>query len=139
MPAVNATSIDAPYRVSEWAISGLHQAPSATVKPSRVQESVFSIEGKLTDMKGFENHIKPGMSIAAVGVIEATWFWVREDAIDDDRSHIDLKVLRPIAQLGGISYARISETFELPRSNWDAAVKAESWLGKLPGAKGASA
>lgn len=134
MPAVNATSIDAPYGVSEWTISGLHQAPSATVTPSRVQESVFSIEGKLTDMKEFEN-LKPGMSIAAVGIVEATRFWVREDAINEDRSHVDLKVLRPIAQLGGISYARITETFELPRSTWDAAVKEESWLEELPGAK----
>ncbi|KAF6225312.1 hypothetical protein HO173_012836 [Letharia columbiana] len=123
LPAVNATSIDAP----------------ATVAPSRVQESVFSIEAKLTDMKDFENHAKPGMSIAAVGIVEATRFWVREDAIDEDRSHVDLKVLRPVAQLGGISYARITETFELPRSNWDAAVKEESWLGELPGAKDASA
>lgn len=139
LPAVNATSIDAPYGVSEWAVAGLHQAPSATVAPSRVQESVFSIEAKLTDMKEFENHAKPGMSIAALGIVEATRFWVREDAIDEDRSHVDLKVLRPVAQLGGISYARITETFELPRSNWDAAVKEESWLGELPGAKDASA
>lgn len=141
IPAVNATSIDAPYSVSEWAISGLHQAPSTTVTPSRVQESIFSIEGKLTDMKEFENHAKPGMSItiAAVGIVEATRFWVREDAINDDRSQVDLNVLRPVAQLGGISYAKITETFELPRSNWATAVKKESWLGELPGGKGASA
>ena len=138
IPAVNATSIDAPYSVSEWAISGLHQAPSTTVTPSRVQESIFSIEGKLTDLKEFENHAKPGMSIAAVGIVEATRFWVREDAINDERSQVDLKVLRPVAQLGGMSYARITETFELPRSNWVTAVKEESWLGELPGASGAS-
>ena len=139
IPAVNATSIDAPYGVSEWAISGLHQAPSTTVTPSRVQESIFSIEGKLTDMKEFDNPAKPDMSVAAVGMVEATRFWVREDAIDDDRSHIDLGVLRPIAQLGGMSYARITETFELPRSTWNAAVKEEGWLGELPGAKDAGA
>ena len=137
MPAVNAASIDAPYGVSEWAISGLNQAPSATVRPPRVQECVFSIEARLTDMKDFWSHAKPGMSIAAVGIVEATRFWVREDAIDKDRIHIDLKALRPIAQLGGISYARITETFELPRSNWDAAVKEAKWLGNLPGAKDA--
>lgn len=137
MPAVNATSIDAPYGVSEWAISGLNQAHSATVTPPRVQESVFSIEAKLTEMKDFKNHAKPGMSVAAVGIVEATRFWVREDAIDEDKSHIDLKALRPIAQLGGISYARITETFELPRSNWGAAVKEAKWLGSLPGAEDA--
>lgn len=73
------------------------------------------------------------------GLVEATRFWVREDAIDEGESHIDLKVLRPIAQLKGISYARISKIFELPRSNWDAAVKEENWLGNLPGTKDAKA
>lgn len=139
MPAVNAASIDAPYGVSEWAISGLQPAPSATVRPPRVQESVFSIEGRLTANKEFEKHAKPGMSVAAVGIVEARRFWVREDAIDEDKSHIDLEALRPIAQLGGISYARITETFELPRSNWDAAIKEAKWLGNLPGAKAAKA
>jgi flavin reductase (DIM6/NTAB) family NADH-FMN oxidoreductase RutF len=54
MLAVNATPLDAPYGVSEWTISGLHQAPSTTVRPPRVKESIFSIEGKLTDMKEFD-------------------------------------------------------------------------------------
>lgn len=39
--AVNATSIDAPYGISEWDLSGLHEAHSATVSPSRVKESIF--------------------------------------------------------------------------------------------------
>lgn len=72
MPAVNATSVDALYGVSEWTISGLHQAPCTTVKPARVKESVFSIEGRLTDLKEFEHHTKPGMSLASLAVIEAT-------------------------------------------------------------------
>jgi hypothetical protein len=34
----------------EWDVSGLHEAPSRTVKPSRVAESVFNIEGKVVDI-----------------------------------------------------------------------------------------
>jgi flavin reductase (DIM6/NTAB) family NADH-FMN oxidoreductase RutF len=75
----------------------LHQAPSTTVKPARVKEFVFSIEGRLTDLKEFEHHAKPGMSLASLAVIEATRFWVCEDAINDDLSQIDLSVLRPVA------------------------------------------
>lgn len=45
--AANATSINAPYGVSEWPLSGLTPAPCTTVKASRVKEAVFSIEGKL--------------------------------------------------------------------------------------------
>ncbi|KAG8415679.1 hypothetical protein J3458_009502 [Metarhizium acridum] len=33
--AVNASSIDAPYGVSEWDVFGLHEAGTTTVKPSR--------------------------------------------------------------------------------------------------------
>jgi flavin reductase (DIM6/NTAB) family NADH-FMN oxidoreductase RutF len=115
--AVNASSIDAPYGVSEWDVSGLHEAPTSTVKPSRVQESVFSIEAKVVDVKEFESHSE-GMSVAGMVLLKATRFWVREDATNSDASHIDLEKLRPVGQLGGISYGRILSTFELPRSRW---------------------
>ncbi|KAF4967949.1 hypothetical protein FSARC_4602 [Fusarium sarcochroum] len=115
--AVSASSIDAPYGVSEWDVTGLTEAPTTTVKPSRVKESVLSIEGKVVDIKEFEGH-KPGMSSAAICLIKATRFWVQEDAANADFSHIELDKLRPIAQLGGMSYGRISSTFELPRTRW---------------------
>ena len=47
LEAANATSVNAPYGVSEWALSGLTPAPSTTVQASRVKESIFSIEGKV--------------------------------------------------------------------------------------------
>ncbi|KAI6760635.1 hypothetical protein HG530_009495 [Fusarium avenaceum] len=115
--AVSASSIDAPFGTSEWDITGLTEAPTTTVKPSRVKESVFSIEGKVVDIKEFEGH-KPGMSSAAICLIKATRFWVQEDAANEDFSHIELDKLRPIAQLGGMSYGRITSTFELPRTRW---------------------
>lgn len=117
--AVNATAIDAPYGVSEWDISGLHEAPASTVKPARVQESVFSVEGKVVDVKEFKDHQREGMSVAGMVLIKATRFWVREDAVDADVSHIDINKLRPLGQLGGMSYGRITSTFELPRKHWD--------------------
>jgi hypothetical protein len=30
--------------------------------------------------------------------------------------------LRPVGQLGGVSYARVTDIFELPRTNWASAV-----------------
>ncbi|KAH8424415.1 flavin reductase family protein [Aspergillus melleus] len=116
--AVNASSIDAPYGVSEWDVSGLHEAPTTTVKASRVQESVFSVEGKVVDIKEFEDHVQPGMSIASLVLVKATMFWVQEDAVNAEGSHIDLEKLRPLGQLGGMSYGRVSSTFELPRKRW---------------------
>ncbi|KAL7759501.1 hypothetical protein ACKLNR_009591 [Fusarium oxysporum f. sp. zingiberi] len=115
--AVNASSIDAPYGVSEWDITGLTEAPTTTVRPSRVKESVLSIEGQVVDIKEFESH-KPGMSNYGMVLIKATRFWVQEDAANEDFSHIELDKLRPIGQLGGMSYGRITSTFELPRTRW---------------------
>lgn len=133
--AVNATSIDAPYGVSEWEVAGLHEAPSSTVKPSRVAESVFNIEGKVIDIKEFTDHQKPGMSLAATVLIKATRFWVKEGAANEDYSHIDLEKLRPVGQLGGISYGRVTSTFEHPRKKWSDEVPRSEVLSKLDAAK----
>ncbi|KAM0502289.1 hypothetical protein ACHAP8_003827 [Fusarium lateritium] len=100
-----------------WDITGLTEGETTTVKPSRVKESVLSIEGKVVDMKEFEGH-KPGMSGSAIFLVEATRLWVQEDASNEDFSHIELDKLRPIAQLGGMSYGRVTSTFELPRTRW---------------------
>jgi flavin reductase (DIM6/NTAB) family NADH-FMN oxidoreductase RutF len=133
--AVNASSIDAPYGVSEWDVSGLHEAPSSTVKPSRVAESVFNIEGKVVDIKEFTDHQNPGMSIAANVLIKATRFWVKEGTANEDYSHIDLEKLRPVGQLGGISYGRIVSTFEHPRKKWSDEVPKSEILAKLDAEK----
>ena len=129
--AVNATAIDAPYGISEWEVSGLHEAPASTVRPSRVQESVFSIEGKVVDIKEFNHEQQEGMSIASLVLIKASRFWVRQDAANADVSDIDIEKLRPVAQLGGISYGRITSTFELPRKRWTDEHAGNELLSKL--------
>ena len=119
--AVNATSLDAPYGTSEWDIAGLHPAACTTVKPSRFKESVFSIEGRLLEIVDFKTSKPSAGPHSRLAIIEGTNFWVREDAIDEQHKNIDLSVLRPVGQLGGIGYARVSDTFGLARSNWKTA------------------
>ena len=87
--AANATSINAPYGVSEWALTGLHPAPTTTVKAPRVAESIFSIEGKLLETREFESKAKPGVKTGVLAIVEGTHFWVREDAINEEKSQID--------------------------------------------------
>jgi flavin reductase (DIM6/NTAB) family NADH-FMN oxidoreductase RutF len=118
--AVNACSVDAPHGVSEWTLSDLHQAPSTTVKLARVQQSIFSIEAKLCRLQDVQ---VVGETPGCLAISEATRFWVREDAIDAKQSQINLSILRPTAQLGGVSYGRITQTFELPRINWGTVMK----------------
>lgn len=116
--AVNATSIDIPHGTSEWELSGLRSAPSTTVRPERVKDAIFSIEGRLLEMKELDyggKHAREGKPSGALAIIEATRFWVRQDALSKGKDEIDLATMRPLVQLGGISYGRVKQTFELPR------------------------
>lgn len=113
--AANATAINAPYGVSEWDISGLHQAPCTNVQAARVQESAMSIEAKLVETKEFESRETPGKKTSVLAILEGVRFWVREDAINEEKNLVDVKALKPIARLGGISYARTTEVMEIPR------------------------
>ncbi|MCJ1436672.1 hypothetical protein MMC27_006053 [Xylographa pallens] len=122
--AANSTSINAPYGISEWAISGLHPAPCTTVKASRVKEAIFSIEGKLMETKEFESRATPGKKTGVLAIIEGTRFWAREDAINEDKNAIDPAVLKPISRLGGITYGRTTGFFELPRPDFEDSKKA---------------
>ncbi|KAK6001645.1 hypothetical protein QM012_002135 [Aureobasidium pullulans] len=121
--AVNAISVEAPHDLSEWALSGLTKAPSTTIKPAHVKKAVFSIETKLLKIIEYDTSKPGGRPHECLAPLEATRFWVREDAIDEQRKHIELKKLRPVGQLGGIAYARITDTFDLPRTNWARATK----------------
>lgn len=88
--AANATSINAPYGASEWAVSGLTPAHDCeTVRPARVREAVFSVEARLESAREFASRSRPGTMSATMVVVEGTRFWVREDAINEERNIID--------------------------------------------------
>ena len=78
----------------------------------------MSIEAKLVETKEFESRTEPGKKTGVLAVVEGVRFWVREDAINEEKSLVDLKVLKPISRLGGISYGRTTEAMEIPRPNF---------------------
>jgi flavin reductase (DIM6/NTAB) family NADH-FMN oxidoreductase RutF len=91
--AMNATSINSPFGVSEWDISGWTPVYDCkTVAAPRVRESVFSIEGKLESVRDFASRRNPGARSGSLELIEGTHFWVREDAFKDDGTSLDLEV-----------------------------------------------
>lgn len=116
--AANATSVNAPYGVSEWALTGLHQAPSTHVKSPRVKEAVFAVECRVVDLKEFDSRATPGKKSGTLVILEGVNFWVRDDAINEDRNLIDPSVLRPVSRLGGITYGRSTEAYELLRPDF---------------------
>ncbi|KAK4201869.1 hypothetical protein QBC40DRAFT_277342 [Triangularia verruculosa] len=119
LEAANSTAINAPYGVSEWDVSGLTPVYDCEhVKAPRVREAVFSIEGKLESLRGFESKSTPGKTSSTMAVIEGVKFWAREDAINEEGSLLDIGVLRPVSRLGGITYGRVTEGLELPRPDF---------------------
>jgi flavin reductase (DIM6/NTAB) family NADH-FMN oxidoreductase RutF len=88
LEAMNAASVNAPHGVSEWTLTGLTPAPSRDVKPARVKEAIFSVEGKLVFHKEFKSKVT-GKGTSVLAVIEGSRFWVREDAINEARDFVD--------------------------------------------------
>ncbi|KAI5864542.1 hypothetical protein GGS23DRAFT_595266 [Durotheca rogersii] len=114
--AANAAAVDLPTGVSEWAVCGLTPARDcADVRAPRVREAVFSIECRVDSVREFESRARPGTTSGCMVMLEGTRFWVREDALDAEHGVLRPEVLRPVARVGGISYARIAEAFEIPR------------------------
>jgi flavin reductase (DIM6/NTAB) family NADH-FMN oxidoreductase RutF len=89
LEAANATSVNAPYGISEWALTGLTPAECKDVKASRVKEAVFSIEAKLVETKEFESRATPGKKTGVLAIVEGVRFWAREDAVNEDENLID--------------------------------------------------
>lgn len=100
--AANACSINSPYGISEWSLVGLHPAPTKKVKPSRVKEAVFAAECTLVEVKEWQSKAKPDTASGAMAILEGVNFWVREDAINEEKNGIDLNVccLFPCILLG---------------------------------------
>ncbi|KAK0737128.1 hypothetical protein B0T21DRAFT_286805 [Apiosordaria backusii] len=119
LEAANSCAINAPYGASEWEVSGLTPVYDCEhVKSPRVKEAVFSIEGKLESLRGFESKSTPGKVSSTMAVIEGVNFWAREDAINEEGSLLDIGILRPVSRLGGITYGRVTEGVELPRPDF---------------------
>ena len=56
----------------------------------------MSIEANLVETKGFESRTEPGKKMGVLAVVEGVQFWVWEDAINEEKSLVDLKVLKLI-------------------------------------------
>jgi flavin reductase (DIM6/NTAB) family NADH-FMN oxidoreductase RutF len=101
-----------PYGVDEMALVGLTPEPSTKVKPPRVKESAVQFECEL--YKSVEiGDGSPGSTTVVFGkVLHAH---VHSTIYKDGR--IDFSKYRTVGRLGGFSYGRIAETFDIPVPN----------------------
>ncbi|KXN85375.1 hypothetical protein AN958_11475 [Leucoagaricus sp. SymC.cos] len=117
--AANSTSVESPADMNEWLLSGLTPAPSVLVKPPIVEESAVSMECELYSYQNIPDlpSVAPTATLV-LGLIKRVH--VREAFLGKDGLTLDPAELRPVARLGGVSYARMLEGFDLPKPSWKA-------------------
>ena len=102
--------------VDEMSLSGLTPLPSTRVKPPRVQESAVQMECVVKhkyEAKGYA-----GEDTATVVVGEIVMFHVHEKvqkSTPSGSAYVGLEELQPISRMGGNTYGRSREGFDMPR------------------------
>jgi flavin reductase (DIM6/NTAB) family NADH-FMN oxidoreductase RutF len=99
-----------PFGESEFDLVGLTPQPSMSVRPPRVGESPWSFECETLQVI----RTNPGAPAAGNIVIGRVVHVHLDDAIVNERLHIDPSALDAIGRMGGITYARTRDRFDLP-------------------------
>lgn len=105
--AMNRSSSPWPREVDEFADAGLERAPCQTIACARVAAAPAALECRLTrlvQLEGAHNHAVFG---------EVTGVHIRDDILREGR--VDLRAADLLARLGYSDYARITESFSMPR------------------------
>jgi flavin reductase (DIM6/NTAB) family NADH-FMN oxidoreductase RutF len=106
---MNMTSAEFPPEVSEFEAAGLTPIASDLVKPPRVKESHVHMECKLyllVEVGGVD-----GSGNLVLG--EVVRFHVDDQYFNNFK--IDPNQLRPIGRMGGATYTRTTDRFDMPR------------------------
>jgi flavin reductase (DIM6/NTAB) family NADH-FMN oxidoreductase RutF len=106
---MNLCSQEFPPQVDEFQVSGLTPVPSDLVKPSRVAESHVNMECRLLQVV----HVSAKPLGGSIVLGEVVRFHVDGALFDDFR--IDPDKLRAFGRMGGSTYARTTDRFEMRR------------------------
>lgn len=106
---MNAASAEFPPEVDEFEVSGLTPVPSDVVKPPRVAEAKIAMECKLHQIV----HVSPKPLGGSLVMGEVLRFHVADHLFNDYK--IDPGLLHAIGRMGGPSYVRTTDRFEMPR------------------------
>ena len=106
---MNLCSEEFPPEVDEFRVSGLTPVPSDLVKPARVLESHINMECRLLQVV----HVSPKPLGGSIVLGEVVRFHVDDALFDNFR--IDPDKLRAFGRMGGSTYARTTDRFDLIR------------------------
>jgi flavin reductase (DIM6/NTAB) family NADH-FMN oxidoreductase RutF len=110
---MNATAVDVAPEIDEFELSGLTPVPCEIVAVPRVAEAAVSMECKLVQIVDISQQVLGGAFIIG----EVVRFHVEDSIIDNFR--IDPDKLATIGRMGGSTYARTKDRFDLPRPSLD--------------------
>ena len=106
---MNACSGEYPPEVDEFEVSGLTAIPSDLVKPPRVAESKVNMECRLAQIV----HVSAKPLGGSIVLGEVLRFHIRDELLDGYK--IDPDGLRAIGRMGGPSYVRVTDRFDISR------------------------
>ncbi len=118
--AMNDTATPAPHGVDEMQVTGLAQLPSRMVKPPRVVGSPAHLECKVHQLLELPADPRSGKrNVMVIGHVVAVH-------IDDAyivNGRFDTARAQPVARLGYLDYAVVTQAFEIERPSWPLAHK----------------
>jgi len=115
---VNATGTNFPPDVDEFAAVGLEREPSERVSPPRVASSPIAFECSLRDTISFGNSTVVFGEVLLAAI---------DESVIGDRDLPEVGKLRPLARLGKIEWAEVTELLEITR------IPYEEWPGHYEG------
>jgi flavin reductase (DIM6/NTAB) family NADH-FMN oxidoreductase RutF len=110
----NETATDYPRELDEFAEVGIEREPSAVVRPPRVAGSPVSLECRLVGLQPFGT----GRRASTVVFGRVLRIAVSESVLTDGR--VDVRLLRPVARLGGPRWAALGEVLTIHRKKYQA-------------------
>jgi len=108
---VSAAAESLPSGESEFDLTRLDTAPSRVIKPPRVAASPVAFECRTLQVIRTNPGVPGGGNIVLGEVVHV---YVRDEIIDE-RLRIDPARLQAIGRMGGLSFCRTGDRFELPR------------------------
>jgi flavin reductase (DIM6/NTAB) family NADH-FMN oxidoreductase RutF len=106
---MNACSAEFPPEIDEFEVSGLTPIPSDLVRPPRVKESRAQMECRLLETV----HVSAKPLGGSLVIGEVLLFHIEDALFDNFR--IDPSRLRAIGRMGGPTYCRVTDRFDMPR------------------------
>ncbi len=107
---VSAAAEPLPFGESEFDLTGLAIEPSVEVRPPRVAASPVAYECRTLQVLRLAEGSPGGANIVLGEVVS---IHIDEDLVSE-RLDVDADRLRAIGRMGGISYCRTSDRFEMP-------------------------